>query len=207
MYLYLVRHGQSELDHKNIHRDHTPSLSKEGEQQAAAVAKRFSRIAVDAVMASDYVRARETADEIARVTGKEIIEIDLLREQKRPSEIIGKQKDDPEAVAVRKEIVAHKNDPFYHYSDEENFFEFRKRAQEFLHFLSGRDEESVVAVSHGRMTRMLVAVMMHGEVLTPDLFGRLYAFLGISNTGITLCRSGDKNAWQLITWNDHAHLG
>ncbi len=52
---------------------------------------------------------------------------------------------------------------------------------------------------------MILAALIFGTDLTPNLFEQIYNFLRVSNTGITIC---DKKAgeWKLITWNDHTHL-
>jgi hypothetical protein len=53
---------------------------------------------------------------------------------------------------------------------------------------------------------MLICCMMAGEELSPQLFDRIHHFLVLKNTAISVCEY-DNGKWQLVIWNDHAHLG
>lgn len=68
MRLITVRHGESTWNASGRWQGTAdPGLSELGHRQAAAVAARLADVAVDAVVASDLVRAGQTADAIARV--------------------------------------------------------------------------------------------------------------------------------------------
>jgi serine/threonine-protein phosphatase PGAM5 len=62
-YLYLIRHGQYFMDPNDARYG---TLTRVGREQAAAVAKRLSRLPIDAIHHSDLPRAEETARVIAR---------------------------------------------------------------------------------------------------------------------------------------------
>jgi ribonuclease H / adenosylcobalamin/alpha-ribazole phosphatase len=66
----LVRHGQtaSSARHAYSGRSDIP-LTQTGREQAAAAAQRLSGAGVDAVISSPLIRARDTAQAIARATG------------------------------------------------------------------------------------------------------------------------------------------
>ena len=53
--------GQSEGNIAKIHQDSEVKLSRKGISQAEDVAKRFSNINIDIILASDYIRAYKTA--------------------------------------------------------------------------------------------------------------------------------------------------
>ena len=80
MFLYVVRHAQSESNAKVPGAGKDSRLTELGRQQAAAVAARLAEIGIDRVVASPYVRALETADAIRRATGAPANIVPLLHE-------------------------------------------------------------------------------------------------------------------------------
>ncbi|MEN9328218.1 MAG: hypothetical protein RI947_1026 [Candidatus Parcubacteria bacterium] len=206
MKLYLIRHGESVNNASKLHQGSTPPLSKRGEKQAEFVAERFRNIPVDVIFSSDYVRARQTAEKIAGVVQKQIQFTELLREVKRPTEIEGKHIYDPHVMRVKQQIQSNWHKAEWHYGDEENFVDFRTRAEAFIAMIEQRTERTIVAVSHGLFMRMLVSWVCLRESLTDDIFHRIMKSFKTSNTGITVCEYGE-GGWKLDTWNDYAHLG
>ena len=207
MRLYFVRHGESEGNLARRHQKSDTPLSEAGRKQSRILAERAKHLPVEVILSSPYVRAQETAKIIAAGINLRVEITDLLREFKRPSEIAGKDIHDPEVVRIKKLVSEHLGDEQWRYSDEENFFDLRKRAIRFWSEVSKRPEKHILVVSHGGIIRYIVAVMLFGEALTPDL-GRLFIdSLATINTGLTVCERREDQAWKLLTWNDHAHLG
>ena len=206
MKVYFVRHGETTYNTRMYYQDKITPLSKYGISQARAVARRFKKIPVDIILASDYNRTRSTTKIMNKLINKKIVYTPLLRELKKPTEIENKHCEDPEAMKVTTLMEKNKTDKNWHFSDEENFFDHKQRVEKFIDFLNKRKEENILVVSHGITIRMVVMVMIFGDLLTLDLFERVI-FMRIRNTGITLCKKDHKNNWQLLTWNDYAHLG
>jgi broad specificity phosphatase PhoE len=206
MRFYLIRHGESEGNARAIHQDSTTPLSQIGKFQANLKARRFSKINVDVILSSDYMRARQTAEAISSVTDRLIEENILLREFRRPNEVIGKSIHDDGVMLIKQEIANHGDDPSWHYSDEENFFDLYFRGKHCLQMLSQVDANNVVVVTHGFFLCMLISCILFENDLTPLLFQKIYRQFHNQNTGITMC-DFENNRWQLITWNDHSHLG
>jgi|TARA_Y100000310_G_scaffold345555_1_gene466456 probable phosphoglycerate mutase len=208
--VYFVRHGESEDNAKKIFHGASSRLSKLGVEQAEFVAERFTKLPVDIVLSSNLGRAQETAEIITKRIRKELVVSDLFQELIRPSELNGRTIDDPVTVQAKKEINDHAHDPKWHYSDEENFTEFRDRLKKAFLFIEERPEENIAVVSHYNAIRMLLTVMLDPEA-TPELFQQVYSLFHIQNTGITVYERGfnkiDPDNWKLVTWNDHAHLG
>ncbi len=207
MKIYFVRHGESMYNPLRLHQTGEIQLSEYGARQANLVAKRFEHISVDIILSSRYERARQTAEVIQAVVKKEIEYNDLLRELKRPSEIEHVSFDDKKSIEIRKLMKKHLHDYVWHYSDEENLHDFRKRAGDLLEHLSLRKEEAVVIVSHGLLIRMIVGLMVFGDEYTVTMYERMEHHCRLKNTGITLCERDEKGMYKLTTWNDHAHLG
>jgi broad specificity phosphatase PhoE len=78
--IYIVRHGQSEANVQDRYGMDTP-LTDTGREQARLVRDVFAGIHFDAVFSSPLVRARETAEIIARERKLEILTREALRER------------------------------------------------------------------------------------------------------------------------------
>jgi hypothetical protein len=53
---------------------------------------------------------------------------------------------------------------------------------------------------------MLICCMLAGEEVSPAWFDRVHRFLVLKNAALSVCEY-DQGTWQLVSWNDHAHLG
>lgn len=205
MTVYLVRHGESELNAKKISQfPHTP-LSQKGLTQAEFIGKRLEKLPIDLIISSDYTRTQQTAEIINSFVHKEIIYSEFFREIRSPSEIMGNEYEDSKTIEIREQIHNNLEDPLYHFSDEENTYDFKNRILKGIKLLEKREEKNIVLVTHGHALRMIVSLMMFGEQLTPHEYIRVKEFLGTNNTGLSIAKYY-KNKWTLVTWNDHAHL-
>ena len=204
--IYFVRHGSTDGNETDAYQLRTIPLSEKGLAQAAFVAERFKNIPIDVIISSDMTRAAQTADCIARAVGRIVVQSEFFHEILRPSAVRGKLKADPEVMKVTEHLNRYFADDTQRHSDEENFFDIRRRAVAGLDFLVKRPEENILVVTHGTIFNMLMAVMFDGEHTTPEFFLKLNRFLHATNTGITKCLLQD-GAWRLVVWNDHAHLG
>lgn len=203
MKLYLLRHGESEANAQKILQGERSVLTMTGVRQAEQLARRFSGIPVNVIFTSDYARALKTAEIINKTIQKGLIVTELLRERKHPSDFSGKSIEAPETKEMRRRSDEN-SDPNWHQSDEENHFDLRDRAQKFIDMVVEREEEKILAVTHGEFIRMLLAVMGNKENFLP-IFKYLYSFFKTTNTGITVCEY-ENPKWSLRTWNDYAHL-
>jgi len=208
MKVYFVRHGQTEHNVLEISQNDAVELSDEGQKQAEILAKRFSKIPIDIIFASPMQRAKQTAEIINKELKKETVYSDLLREWKRPVELEGKRRDDPMVVEVYNTINLHQDDPKWHYSDDENFIEFKSRVKKFLDFLTTEvKQENVLVVSHGGTIKLITLLMAFGDMVTPEIFFGFVDTFMIYNTSITLCEKKEGGRWSVEAFNDHSHLG
>jgi glucosyl-3-phosphoglycerate phosphatase len=204
--VYFVRHGSTEGNETRAYQHlHTP-LSELGRRQAACVARRFERIPVEIVMTSDMARAEETGRCIAERNRLPIVVDSLFQEILRPAIIRGKGRDDPEVLEIMRFLAENWTNAQVKHSDEENFLDLKTRALKALAHLAERLERTLLVVTHGTFLCMLICCMMAGEEVSPELFDRIHHFLVLKNTAISVCEY-DHGKWQLVSWNDHAHLG
>lgn len=205
MRVYFVRHGQSESNAANRRQGATTPLSEAGKQQAQLVAERFARIPIDVIISSDYSRAVETAQVIAKTIHKEVIFTHLAQEKRSPSVVHGLPADDPGVLEIERITSENFADKNFHHSDEENFYDLQARATQLIEFIVSQKQENVLVVTHGGLLRCLTGLLMFAEDFSPEIF-RKFKFLYLENTGITVCELSDVG-WRLLTWNDLAHLG
>jgi broad specificity phosphatase PhoE len=208
--VYFVRHAQSEHNVAPVFQSPDSPLSPEGMRQAKRIADRASRIAFEALIASPFRRARETAEAIARIAGREPELSPLFVERMKPSRINGKPYGDEEARAVWREWHKSLYSPGMRVEDGESFDDIIARVDNALAYLSARPERSLVVVTHGYFLRAMLARVLIGELLTGPIFRHFQRGAATENTGLTVLRHhgalDQPPRWQLWTYNDHAHL-
>lgn len=206
MRIYFVRHGEGDHNINGLYSTPDFELTDLGKSQAEGVSKRLTTLPINVIVTSPYKRTLQTTDIINKVLNKKVLTSDLVIEIVRPSEIAGQvMKGNLEIEEIKKQMDENISNPNWHYSNEENFFDFRKRAIEFLEYISSFKEEHILVVSHVLFIRIAVLVMMMGEDLTPEIYLKSQKFLELETSGLTICDK-DASGWKLITWNDHAHL-
>lgn len=81
MRIYLIRHGETDLNaSRTIQHPHTP-LSARGLQQAHRLGERMRDVPIAAILTSDYARAHGTAEAVRATTGAPLVTRELLRER------------------------------------------------------------------------------------------------------------------------------
>ncbi|MBP9836610.1 MAG: histidine phosphatase family protein [Candidatus Pacebacteria bacterium] len=204
--IYIVRHGQTDTNELDIVSGENGVLSEKGKQQAQKLAERFLHVNFDHLLTSDYERAVETASFIAEVKGKTLVIEPLIRELGRPTEFLGKSRTSPEYLAFLNTFDENINDPNWHFSDEENFFDIFKRVEELFVKLEALDGDMVI-VSHARIIALMTLFVLMGKKLIPDVWKIGMKNMIVSNTGITTFAYNEKNQhWQLQMFNDRAHF-
>jgi len=206
--IYFVRHGETELNAKNIRQGPEGSLSEKGRVQALATAQRFPKHKgrPQVIISSPYERTKETAEIIGKELNMDVEYSDLLVERKNPSEIIGHW-----GGEIKVKHIIEQIDKSYHaddlrVSDEENFVDLKKRAKKLLTYIKRRREKRIIMVTHGIFLKMVVSYMLYGEKLTATQYNNLSYFNPINNAGMTICSYTthffQKNEWKLLVWND-----
>lgn len=206
MKLYLVRHGQSEQNADERHQHAETPLSEEGFVQSRAAANRLASFPIDIIITSPFPRARQTGDVIKEKLGVPLEQNDLLHEIKRPKEIEGKSVQDLEVQRIKTQLWDHLDDPMWHFSDEENYFDVTARIKRFVEMLDARSEKHIVIVSHAVVLKILMMLLVFAEQSSPIMYRRVYGHFGFSKCGITMIERVENGRWVLEAWNEHAHL-
>lgn len=208
MNIYFVRHGEGHHNANNLYSLPEFELTDKGKEQARGIAGRLKHLPIETLIVSPFKRTIQTAGIINEVLNKPIIYSDLAVEIRRPSEIAGKPIDAPDSQKIRNILDSNAHLPEFHYSDEENFFDLKKRAKEFIEYLEtfeGKNEH-IAVVTHAVFIKMVALDIILQDALTPQGFLNAYHPLALATSGLTVCEKTDKG-WKLITWNDQSHLG
>ncbi|CAN5288116.1 alpha-ribazole phosphatase [soil metagenome] len=207
MNIYLVRHGESEGNASGTTQTSEMSLSKKGRIQAKALAKRLKNIKIDIIYSSHIQRAKETAEIISKEIIKPIESWKDLQEMRTSKEREGLTWENKENQRIMKLINTNYYRGNWKYSDEETFEELRDRCQNILnHLLDKHENEEVLCISHGGVIRMVTAIAIFGDILTPQMFLKFWHHTWHENTGITKIGYTEKYGIVLLTWNDTTHL-
>lgn len=193
--LLLVRHGVTQHNTDRVFMGHDPvPLSPTGREQMTRLAERLRGEPIDRIVASDVLRARESAEILASRIGLPIELKPGLREVD-VGRAIGVSYDDA-AVRWPGIFMPEGEERF---PGGESFAETADRAARYLRedVLGGSGR--VLVVSHGGVVRGLAARLL-GLPLAA-----VFGFV-IDNASLSIFRvAGD--VVQLVTWNDTAHLG
>ena len=155
--LILVRHGQTESNIKKyLQGQSNGPLIEIGREQARVIGAVLKDKEIDMVISSPLIRARDTANEIAKVHGLSVIENPILREWH-----CGKLDGLPaEALFEAREKAGL---PIAEFRPEggETLIEVQARARQFLDEVEEMyDGLRVVVCSHGDFLRMLISLLL-----------------------------------------------
>jgi broad specificity phosphatase PhoE len=202
---YIVRHGQTVSNAKQVTGKAEDPLSELGEQQAGLIAERFRELQIDAVLSSPYRRAEQTAEAIAAINGLTVEHSDLLIEVKSPSILSGRSSKDPEVSALYKRRTELWGVRGEYVDDEENFYDVDSRVQQALALLAAHPAQHLAVATHGAFIKSIIEHILLGELLTPALTTRMYNRFTISNTAVTVLRY-ENETWHVVRVNDTIHL-
>ncbi len=201
--LYLVRHGETEHNRRGIIQGGgvDSELNDTGRAQARALAERLQSAPLDALYASTLQRARQTADILARPHEpvsrthlRDLSEMDWgVFEGAPPSE-----ERDAAMGAIKSDWRAGHYDRTI--EEGESIRDVQARARRALrHILVREAGRTVLAVTHGRYLRVLLATFLDDHGLE-DMQA-----LGHSNTCVNRVVCEDGRAWAELQ-NCTAHL-
>lgn len=207
MLIYFVRHAESEGNKGGYHHLPETPLTDTGIKQAKVLAKRLRNLHFDLIYTSTHLRAKLTADIINEELKVPVEYWEDLVEMKTPTEIRGKKIEDEEVEKIKKIIRDKASTGDFRYSDEETPNEMIKRIDKVLkHLETKHGNQTVLCVSHCTAIKTVVARIIFGDELTPDIFLKVKHHLFAQNTGITICEKSDKYGWTVNTWNDMSHV-
>ena len=214
MIVYFTRHGESVANVADRSMQAEPEdadrLSERGWEQARGLGRRLQGEGIEAILASPYGRAQETAQAIGEVLGLPYSTDEDLYEVR--------QSDAYRAASPNYKGTGHVSwmidAPADHAeAGAESFNGIVERVKRVQARLEARDGERLLCVSHWGFLHFFAGVSLFREDFSPRHLPALYRMSHI-NTGITLFERRrdyriegiDFSGWALLTWNDQAHL-
>ena len=144
MKLYLVRHGESEANRKNMLSLPTVELTENGKKDAENAGKLLRTLHFDKVLVSPYTRARQTQKIALPDVEAEVV--DCLHECECGN-LEGRSYADAEAEYGEYFRHCCEVDDFTAFGGED-YPHMRKRARELMELVAGMDCETVVGFTH-----------------------------------------------------------
>lgn len=196
MRLYLIRHAQTSWNREGRAQGHSDiPLDEEGLQQSYLLGARFRGETIDAVLSSDLLRCRQTAQCVADSTGAPIEHLTELRERSF-GEWEGMKFDEIQQKLWGDDSV---RDPFGQVPPGGESFRMVWGRLEPVASRLARMRGSVVVVTHGGSCALLLARLMRGTIET----SRSFRF---ANTAVTTLVRREDGLLRLDSYNDTAHL-
>lgn len=151
MTLYLLRHGETEENVKNILQGHLQGeLDDFGVKQNEATREKLENIHIDFIIGSDLKHCTQTTEIINKGKNLPVIFTKLLRERDWGS-LTGVAIDHTKKVIIP--------------DDAESVAQMKERALKFIdYFLINHKDNAVLTVSHGLFCRCIQAVMQGVEM-------------------------------------------
>lgn len=200
MHLYLIRHGTTTYNLEGRHQTAESPLAEEGVALIHKVAEKLKVLDVQIIISSHFSRALKTAEIINQTLNVPLVVNETLREIKRPTLLEGRLHTDAEVIEIKKLIRENYHIADWHHSDEENFYDLKKRALGFLEDMESKKYEKILVVTHGIVIKMIAALVVFGKELDPDSFINFYDNTSVSNGGLTIFRF-QENKWKLRSLN------
>lgn len=160
--IIIIRHGQTDHNVKKLIQGHLDTeLNQNGKQQALQIARDLSEEKIDVIFSSDLKRAYDTASEIAKLQGLNLIQTSSLRERKFgqlqgvPFLEISKyfpNQDHITSFSLSEHDSFNQNNTFDVETDEQ----MMKRIDELDEMLKEHKAKTVLLVTHGGLVRMLL---------------------------------------------------
>lgn len=208
--VYFIRHGQTAENVGTTFQPPDAPLNDKGREQAVKIADRISKLSFDALLASPFLRAKQTAEVISQTSGHPVELNPLFHERLKPTSINGKPFSDPQAHATWLAWQESLYAPSIRVEDGENFDDLMARADSGLEYLLQRPESTLVVVTHGFILMALVSRVLLGKGMSGEDFRHFRHSLAMENTGLTVFQYGANESgevkWQLWVYNDYAHL-
>lgn len=157
MRIYLVRHGETELNQKKCYYGHTDvELSENGVRQAKELGTFFREHSFDMVVSSPLIRAVRTAEYISEGRGQQIVVDERLTEQNFG--IFEGFTYEQLLERYPAELESWNQDfSGYRIPEGESFSDVRKRIDNFTEELSGREGTMLLVAHKGTLGHFLAS--------------------------------------------------
>ena len=198
MRIYLIRHGQTEWNQRDVALGQTDmDLSEFGEAQLVRLKQRFADIKVDRIISSDLLRTRKTS---AAVAGNKGTPIELLPQLRERSFGSWEGQDNPTVNARLSEMATDNGLPLYDAKapDGESHRDVWERVEPVLYPYFA-DDLNLAIVTHGGTSRVILSILLKGTLDTTFCFK-------LEHAGVSQIDRRPDGPFVLSFYNDISHL-
>jgi broad specificity phosphatase PhoE len=204
--VYFVRHGETEGNVGKFFQTHDTPLTKKGHEGAKAIAERLQYLKIDAILASPFFRAQQTASYISEAIKLPIETVESSHELQQSFVVRGKLWDTEEG----QEFIHDRNmnffDSAWKVDGAENHAMVLERIKSTIEILEKHPADNIVLVSHGLFIRYVATYLLLSKNTDSPTHKLVSGSLHqLSNVAITEFIF-DGSDWSLLTWNDRAHF-
>jgi len=199
----LIRHGQSEGNAERRFGGHTATpLSPRGLRQAQVTARTLAAEAVTAIYSSDLLRAIQTAEPLAQLTGLPVHKTEAFRE--RSVGVMESLTFEDAAQKHPEQYAALLRRDFEHVlTGGESYRQLLDRARQKLDAIINEHKGGTIAVFSHTGTICILALHLMGALDSPDLKP---VWLSTANCGISRFDLREDGFVRVIALNDMRHL-
>lgn len=184
-HIYLIRHAETKKNRTRIHQGPEEPLTNQGKEQAHAVAEFLAEKGIDALITSDYVRARDTAAIIGERLDLPYRIEKSVREFRRPRSLYGSHHYSLKSLGYIWNLYRHRMDPDWDNEGAENMFQVRNRIQDAKRMLRETSGDTIAVISHAIFMDMFAEIICYERPLTLSRFIHgLIMSKKVPNTGI-----------------------
>lgn len=196
MKIILVRHGQTQDNIDNIVQRPESELTELGRKQAQAIAEELKKERIDAAYVSDFVRTRETANEILKLhPSAELFYTKEIRE-KNAGIFIGRPLEDQRKAREASGISPYEFKP----EQGESLKDLQRRVVRFYtNLIKKNNAGTILIVTHQGPIIMLILFLLDKRC---DAYDRYH----MANTAMTIIKVDTKKNSSVLRINDSNHL-
>jgi broad specificity phosphatase PhoE len=198
MRVYLIRHGQTEWNAKDLALGQSDiDLSEKGKAQLERLRERFEDVKIDRIISSDLLRCRRTSAAVAGDKGAPIEYLPALRERSFGS---WEGKENSVVNAQLFEMAKNNGLPLYDAKapDGESHRDVWDRVEPVL-FPYLQEDLQLVIVTHGGTSRVILSILLKGTLETT--FG-----FRVEHSAVSQIDRRPDGPFILNVYNDCSHL-
>ena len=204
--VYFVRHGETEGNVGKFFQTHDTPLTERGHEGAKAIAERLSHLTIDAIIASPFYRAQQTAGYISEAIKLPIETVESLHELQQSIIVRGKSWDSEEGQEFIYDREQNFFNPTWVIDGAENHAMVLERVKNTVEILEKHPAQNIVVVSHGLFIRYIATYLLLAKNTDSSIHKMMSGSLHqLSNVAITEFIYNEAD-WKLLTWNDRAHF-
>lgn len=199
--VFLIRHGETRANKSYRHQGPMEPLTERGREQVRALITYLRSQNIDTLIASDFDRARETADLIGRELGLTYSIEPSVREFIRPTSLYGRHYFSPSSIRYILDLYQNRLNLLWDREGAENLAHVRERVRDARLMIESLPGKRVAVVSHRIFMTMFTETVCYDRPLS--LWKFFAGFMGrqkIPNCAILefTCSSSDRD--NVCTW-------